>query len=136
MSIETDPLSNASPVTQDLIAITLLYQSHAIDALMNGDLSKAFTLASPVFASIRVSMEEDHSRYGYRDTTELQGQGGPSQPFRELPAEFAKHLAFRRAEFSKAAQAWKADKTLPWAFIPPTQWDAFGIKGFAIPKKQ
>ncbi|GAA0314049.1 hypothetical protein GCM10009087_25530 [Sphingomonas oligophenolica] len=90
-----------SPVTQDLIAITQLYQSRAIDALMNGDLSRALTLASGVFASIHVSMDEDHSRYGYQDKNRLQGgPKSPSQPFRDLPAEFARHLALRRAEFS------------------------------------
>jgi hypothetical protein len=141
-----------SPFTQDLIAITLLRNCGATSELLKGHLSAALTLASREFASIPVSLAVDHSYYStLNDKKDAKGNlvrgtdGRPAQEerlqsnpidFRDLPAEFTKHLEFRQAEFQRAKQEWEAHKTLPWAFIPPTRWQAFGIPGFDRPKQK
>lgn len=141
-----------SEITQDLIAITLLRNRGAIGELLKGNLSAALTLASPEFASIPVSLAVDHSYYSgtndkrddkgkvERDAkgrvlTEKRLQSRPIR-FRDLPAEFARHLQFREAEFRRAEQEWKIHKILPKAFIPPTRWQSFGLPGFDRPARK
>jgi len=131
-----------SEITQDLIAITQLKFSGAIDELMKGNLSGALTLASPIFASVPVSATEDYSRYPitrYPDgpkgkpVTELQPT--PTH-FRDLSTVFADHLRYRQAEFKQAEQAWRTHQTLPKAFIPPLRWQSFGLSGFDRPPEK
>jgi len=131
-----------SEITQDLVAITLLRQSGATDALLKGNLSGAMTLAAKVFASGPVSATQDYSFYSIPRPHTDPKTGAPIrvaelQPspirFRDLPAEFAKHLQYRQAEFRQAEQAWRANGTLPKAFIPPTRWRSFGLDGFDTP---
>ncbi|MEP7005662.1 MAG: hypothetical protein ABI810_06750 [Sphingomonas bacterium] len=131
-----------SEITQDLVAITLLRQKGAIDELLKGNLSGAMTLAAPVFASGPVSATEDYSFYPIsRPHTDPKTGAATKfaelQPtpirFRDLPAEFARHLQYRQAEFRQAEQAWRANGILPKAFIPPTRWRSFGLDGFDTP---
>ena len=131
-----------SEITQDLIAITQLKFSGAIDELMKGNLSGALTLASPIFASVPVSLTEDYSRYPI--TRHPDGPKGKSvtelQPtpthFRDLSGVFAEHLRYRQAEFRQAEQSWRTHGTLPKAFIPPLRWQSFGLSGFDRPPEK
>jgi hypothetical protein len=131
-----------SEITQDLVAITLLQQSGATDALLKGNLSGALTLAAKVFASGPVSATQDYSFYPIpRPHTDPKTGAATRvaelQPtpirFRDLPAEFARHLQYRQAEFRRAEQAWRRGGTLPKAFISPMRWRSFGLDGFDTP---
>jgi len=132
-----------SEITQDIIAITMLRQWGVIDELLKGNLSGALTKASDVFASIPVSLENDRSGYtkSYvikktdpKTGKEISMEESRDQPtpikFQDLPAEFARYLKNRRAEFSDAEEKWKTEKTLPKAFISPMKWRSFGLSGF------
>ena len=129
-----------SEITQDLIAITMLRQWGAIDELMKGNLSGALTKASEVFASIPLSLKDDHSfyeqDYGVTKIDPKTGRRIVSPPqftpvaFRDLPANFERYLKYRKAEFSAAQQAWETKKIIPKAFISPLKWRSFGLDGF------
>ena len=69
------------PVTQDLIAITLLVKDGAIDKLLAGDLRGAFSAASRTFSSVPMGAAEDYSGYVGRNWTPT---GGPN-PGRQGP---------------------------------------------------
>lgn len=122
------------PVTQDLIAITLLVKDGAIDKLLAGDLRGAFSAASHTFSSVPMGAKEDYSGYIGRNWNPGGGPNSGRQPagakFDDLPAIFLARLNSRRTEFRDAQSAWEKSKILPWAFISPFRWHNFGLRGF------
>ncbi|WCM27192.1 hypothetical protein NDN01_24950 [Sphingomonas sp. QA11] len=125
-----------SPTTQDLIAITQLAQKGAIDELLKGNLSGAFSIAARIFASIPMNSEKDYSYYsggkGAPDAGPITNPPRQRTPvrFNDLLALFVQHFNARKKEFREAEQAWKTRKEIPQAFISPLRWHSFGLKGF------
>jgi hypothetical protein len=122
------------PVTQDLIAITLLVKDGAIDKLLAGDLRGAFSAASRTFSSVPMGAAEDYSGYVGRNWTPTGGPNPGRQragaKFDELPGLFLSYLNSRRTEFRNAQAAWENGRALPRAFISPFRWHNFGLSGF------
>lgn len=126
-----------SPISQDIVAITLLQQGHVIDELMRGNLSGAFSKAAKIFASIPMSSKQDYSGYvggrwdPHYDPKTQEGRQPSPVRFNDLPALFVARLNARRQEFREAKQAWETHKVVPWAFISPLKWQSLGNDGFA-----
>ncbi len=122
------------PVTQDLVAITLLVKDGAIDRLLAGDLRGAFSAASRTFSSIPMGATENYSGYVGKtwspDTGPNPARQRTGANFDELPGIFLSRLNARRTEFRNAQAAWEKSKALPWAFISPFRWHNFGMRGF------
>jgi muramidase (phage lysozyme) len=122
------------PMTQDLIAITLLVKDGAIDKLLAGDLRGAFSAAARTFSSVPMGATEDYSGYVGKNWNPTAGPNADRQPtgakFDALPGIFLARLNSRRTEFRDAQTAWEKSRTLPWAFISPFRWHNFGLSGF------